>query len=67
MKYSLKTVGGINSSLTNHELHVFLEGDDSSQHNFRINVEGRDIHSLTLKEIEVLAIEHARQSFANCS
>lgn len=67
MKYSLNTVGGVKSSAHNHELHVFLEGDDGSQHNFRIKVEGRDIHSLTLNEIEALAIQHARQSFANCN
>ncbi|GEM_PF-1857673 len=67
MKYRLNTVGGIKSATNSHELHVFLEGDDNSQHNFRIKVDGRDINSLTLNEIETMAIEHARQSFTNCN
>ncbi|MET4981066.1 hypothetical protein [Klebsiella aerogenes] len=67
MKYSLVTVGGIKSATHNQELLVFLEGDDNSRHNFTIKVENRDISSLTLSEIEELAIEHARQSFANCN
>ncbi|WKV99818.1 hypothetical protein QY077_05665 [Klebsiella oxytoca] len=67
MKYSLKTVGGIKGAAHDHKLHVFLVGDDGSEHNFIINVKGREISDLTLKDIEVMAIEHARQSFANCN
>lgn len=66
MKYKLNTVGGIKSAENTQELHVFLEGDDNSQHNFVIKVEGRDINSLTLNDIHALALEHARNSFANC-
>ncbi|MEQ4874002.1 hypothetical protein ABN151_00405 [Klebsiella oxytoca] len=67
MKYNLSTLGGIKTALNDHELNVILEGDDGSSHNFRINVSGRDIGSLTLKEIERMAIEHARHNFANCN
>lgn len=67
MKYSLVTVTGIKSAAHDQELFVNIEGDDKSRHEFRIKVEGRDISSLTLSEIEKLAIEHARQSFANCN
>ncbi|EPF1256174.1 hypothetical protein ACSQOK_000482 [Klebsiella aerogenes] len=67
MKYSLNHVGNITNATRNNELRVSLTGDDGSQHNFNINVGDRDIISLTLKDIEVMAIEHARQSFANCN
>ncbi|GKK41035.1 MULTISPECIES: hypothetical protein [Klebsiella pneumoniae complex] len=67
MKYSLDSVGSIKRAAHDHELHVFLVGDDGSQHNFIIKVKGREISSLTLKDIEAMAIEHARQSFANCN
>ncbi|ENZ7658292.1 TPA: hypothetical protein L9302_000884 [Klebsiella aerogenes] len=67
MKYSLNHVGNITNATRNDELRVSLAGDDGSQHNFNINVGDRDISSLTLKDIEVMAIEHARQSFANCN
>ncbi|WP_454777094.1 hypothetical protein [Klebsiella oxytoca] len=66
MKYFLDHVGNISNATDNHELRVYLIGDDGSQHTFNINVENQDISRLTLKDIEVLAIEHARQSFANC-
>ncbi|MDE1188186.1 MAG: hypothetical protein PW844_17110 [Pantoea sp.] len=67
MKYKLNTVSGINSEGSNQKLHVFLVGEDQSQHNFQIDVSGRDVKSLTLLEIENLAIQHARQSFTDCN
>ncbi|MGR7688973.1 hypothetical protein ACU6XV_13455 [Klebsiella aerogenes] len=67
MKYNLDNVGGIKRASHDHELYVVLVGDDGSTHNCTIKVEGREISSLTLKDIEAMAIEHARQSFANCN
>ena len=66
MRYKLTSVSGIEFSGNGQKMYVFLTGEDQSQHNFQIDVSGRDVRSLTLSEIESLAIQHARESFKNC-
>ena len=67
MRYKLTTVGGIDFSGNGQKMLVFLTGEDQSQHNFHIDVSGKDVKNLTLSEIESLAIQHARDSFKGCN
>lgn len=66
MKYTLGQVTEIKRAKESLTLSVVLSGDDGSIHTFKIDLDGRDHYSLTLKEIEIMAINHAKNSFASC-
>ncbi|WP_272571048.1 hypothetical protein [Providencia sp. PROV267] len=63
----LHSVRSMNQSEESNKLAVGLTGSDGSIHNFDINTTGKNVMNLTLRDIEKLAIQHARESFANCS
>ncbi|HHR5847909.1 TPA: hypothetical protein ACS7XE_002104 [Providencia alcalifaciens] len=67
MQFNLTNVSAMNRSKKSNSLDVALVGSDGSIHNFKIDTTGKDVMTLTLRDIERLAIQHAKNSFANCS
>ncbi|MBN6363924.1 hypothetical protein JZL89_00940 [Providencia rettgeri] len=67
MQFNLTNVGAMNRSEKSNSLDVALVGSDGSIHHFKIDTTGKDVMSLTLRDIERLAIQHAKNSFVNCS
>ncbi|MDH2394624.1 hypothetical protein QDQ39_02245 [Providencia rettgeri] len=67
MQFSLIHVQGIEYANDKNTLDVALHGSDGSIHSFKIDITGKVAANMTIREIELLAIKHARESFANCS
>ncbi|CAG9426578.1 TPA: hypothetical protein ACS778_002909 [Providencia alcalifaciens] len=67
MQFNLTNVSAMNRSEKSNSLDVTLVGSDGSIHNFKVDTTAKDVMTLTLRDIERLAIQHAKNSFANCS
>ncbi|MCX2589966.1 hypothetical protein OQ435_17515 [Proteus penneri] len=67
MQFKLTSVRSVNRSDESNKLEVGLTGSDGSAHNFDIDTTGKNVMNLTLRDIEKLAIQYAKNSFANCT
>ncbi|PYZ59976.1 hypothetical protein [Providencia rettgeri] len=67
MQFNLTSVRSVDHSEESNKLTVTLAGGDGSIHNFDIDITGKNVMNLTLRDIEKLAIQHAKNSFVNCS
>lgn len=67
MKFHIETIAGLSNHLNDpHRLLVSLKGDDDSSHSIWLEVPAKDVHVLTIQQIERLAINKAKESFSNC-
>ncbi|EMA4781898.1 hypothetical protein U7S25_000997 [Providencia rettgeri] len=67
MQFNLIHVLGVDRANDKNTLDVALRGSDGSIHNFTIDITGKTAENLTLRDVEKLAIQHAKSSFANCT
>lgn len=67
MQFNLIHVSGIDRANDKNTLDIALQGSDGSIHHFTIDVTGKVVENLTLRDLEKLAIQHAKNSFANCT
>ncbi|MBR7277732.1 MULTISPECIES: hypothetical protein [Klebsiella pneumoniae complex] len=67
MKFHIDTIGALSHHQNSpRRLLVTLRGDDDSSHAIWVDVPGKDVYELTIKQIETLAINKAKDNFSNC-
>ncbi|MFP9227621.1 hypothetical protein [Pectobacterium cacticida] len=67
MKFLLDSAGGFaDVSENNAKILVSLRGDDGSQHQIWIPISVNEVKSLTITQIEQLAIDKAYENFSQC-
>lgn len=67
MKFRLETLGGLsNHHGDNHRILANLKGDDDSSHSIWVEVPHGHAETMTIKQLEELAIQKARENFSKC-
>lgn len=67
MKLSINSINSIEKAKESNSLYVSLEGDEKNLSlRLTIGLDGRDPYTLTLKDIEDMAITQAKNDFSSC-
>lgn len=67
MRFNLTQVNILEENSKIVGLDITLVGDDKSSHNFKMDIKGLDMMSLSLRDIEKQAIKQVRHNFERCS
>lgn len=67
MRFNLTQISILEENSKIIGLDISLTGDDKSTHNFKMDIKGLDMMTLSLRDIEKLAIKQAKHNFERCS
>ena len=67
MRFNLTQISILEENSKIIGLDITLTGDDKSTHNFNMDIKGLDMMTLSLRDIEKLAIKQAKHNFERCS
>lgn len=67
MRFNLTQISILEENSKIIGLDITLTGDDKSTHNFKMDIKGLDMMTLSLRDIEKQAIKQAKHNFERCS